>query len=83
MLGGPLFERSKRRIILTPLGEAIVARARQILAETAGRGLSARRSPDARPYLLPRLMRTLCRPFKKPRPKAAPRRCGASRIHAL
>ncbi|WP_081688954.1 LysR substrate-binding domain-containing protein [Inquilinus limosus] len=76
MLGGPLFERSKRRIILTPLGEAVVARARRILAETQDLLLAARDQaaplagdfrlgviPTLGPYLLPRLMRMLRRNF--------------------
>jgi LysR family transcriptional regulator, hydrogen peroxide-inducible genes activator len=68
-LGAPLFERSKQRASLTPLGERIVAAARQVLDQTAAikdladadkdqlQGpLSLGTEPTIGPYLLPQFI---------------------------
>lgn len=69
VLGVKAFERTKRRVMLTPIGEALVARARRVLAEAEGLVATARKAavpltgpfrlgaiPTLAPYLLPRVM---------------------------
>jgi LysR family hydrogen peroxide-inducible transcriptional activator len=73
-LGVRLFERDRRRVLPTPAGEEVVARARQLLAETDDLADAARRLADPRtarlrlgviptisPYLLPRIVPALRR----------------------
>jgi LysR family hydrogen peroxide-inducible transcriptional activator len=68
-LGVALFERSRRRVLVTPAGEDVVRRARAILAEAADLEEAARRRarpfvgllrlgviPTVAPYLLPRVL---------------------------
>jgi LysR family hydrogen peroxide-inducible transcriptional activator len=68
-LGAPLVERSKRRVMLTPLGQEVAARARHILEEAQALGDLARGArrplcgplslgviPTIGPYLLPGLL---------------------------
>jgi LysR family transcriptional regulator, hydrogen peroxide-inducible genes activator len=75
-LGASLVERSKRHVLLTPLGHEIVERARRVLreAQDLAEAAQAGRSPLAGPlrlgviptvgpYLLPRLMPRLRRSF--------------------
>jgi LysR family hydrogen peroxide-inducible transcriptional activator len=69
LLGVPLFERTKRRVMPTPLGVEIVARAREVLRgaeDIAGLAHASRRPlsgplrlgviPTIGPYLLPRVL---------------------------
>jgi LysR family hydrogen peroxide-inducible transcriptional activator len=69
VLGGPVVDRNRAGVILTPMGEAAVARARDILAQaedlvqaarSAGRPLSGRFRlgviPTIAPFLLPRAL---------------------------
>lgn len=69
VLGVKAFERTKRRVMLTPTGEALVLRARRVLAEAEGFVATARKAtapltgpfrlgaiPTLAPYLLPRVM---------------------------
>lgn len=71
-LGAPLLERSRQGAILTPIGEAVVARARIILRDVETMKLLTRESenslagqvrlgvlPSIGPYLLPRAVRKL------------------------
>ena len=73
-LGVRLFERDRRRVLPTPAGEEVVARARRLLAETDDLADAARRLGDPRtarlrlgviptisPYLLPRIVPALRR----------------------
>ena len=73
-LGVRLFERDRRRVLPTPAGEEVVARARRLLAETDNLADAARRLGDPRtarlrlgviptisPYLLPRIVPALRR----------------------
>lgn len=68
-LGGKLFERSKRRVAPTPLGESVAERARRVLAEVDELAALARTAagplsgpfrlgviPTLGPYLLPRVL---------------------------
>lgn len=72
MLGVQAFERTKRRVMLTPTGEALVARARRVLAEAEALVALAHKAapplsgpfrlgaiPTLAPYLLPRVMPAL------------------------
>ncbi len=72
MLGARLVERSQRRVMLTPVGEEVVARARALLTDMAELAESARRAsePFAHPvrlgviptiasYMLPPILRRL------------------------
>ena len=69
VLGVVAFERTKRRVMPTPIGETLVARARRVLSEAEAFVAQARRSappltgpfrlgaiPTLAPYLLPRVM---------------------------
>src|SRR5690606_20995723 len=69
LLGVQIFERSRRRVQLTPVGEEIVARARPILRQLDELADVARRRavplttpirlgviPTVAPYLLPRIL---------------------------
>ena len=69
VLGVKAFERTKRRVMLTPTGETLVARARRVLSEAEAFVALARQSappltgpfrlgaiPTLAPYLLPRVM---------------------------
>ena len=73
-LGGALFERGAREVRLTPLGDAIAARVRDVLSRVDEIGDFARTAqdrlvgrfrlgviPTIAPYLLPRLLRRLGR----------------------
>ncbi|WP_372865177.1 DNA-binding transcriptional regulator OxyR [Spongiibacter sp.] len=73
-LGLALFERHRKRVLLTPAGEALIARARAVLRaaddfESSARALSAPLSgdfqlgliPTVAPYLLPHIMAPLGR----------------------
>lgn len=77
-LGVTLVERSRRSVLVTPLGQQIVARARRVLAETedlveqarAGRDPLAGRLrlgiiPTIGPYVMPRALARLKRAFPK------------------
>lgn len=77
-LGAQLIERSNRQVMLTPLGEAIAARAERVLAEVAALKETARAARDPKagtlrlglfptlaPYLLPRVMPALTREFPR------------------
>lgn len=77
-LGVQLFERTNKRVMLTPIGTDIAARAQRVLAEAAQITLAARaaREPDSgslrlglfptlAPYLLPSLMPQLTQYFPK------------------
>src|SRR5271157_1174848 len=72
VLGVRLFERNRRRVLLTPAGEEIVARARQVLTGADDVALTARRLgdpltgtlrlgviPTVSPYLLPEIVPAL------------------------
>src|SRR5262249_23700524 len=73
-LGVRLFERDRRRVLVTAPGEAVVARARRVLTETEDLAAAARRLgdplagtmrigviPTISPYLLPDAVRALRR----------------------
>jgi LysR family hydrogen peroxide-inducible transcriptional activator len=73
-LGVRLFERNQRRVLVTPAGEDLIARARRLLAETDDLSDAARRwgdpgvatlrlgvIPTISPYLLPRIVPALRR----------------------
>jgi LysR family hydrogen peroxide-inducible transcriptional activator len=73
-LGTRLFERDRRRVLLTPAGEALVARARRVLTDVDDLGDAGRRLgdplagtlrigiiPTISSYLLPDLVRALAR----------------------
>lgn len=77
-LGVTLVERTRRSVLVTPLGQQVVARARRVLAETedlvdlarAGRDPLAGRLrlgviPTIGPYLMPRALARLKRAFPK------------------
>jgi LysR family hydrogen peroxide-inducible transcriptional activator len=77
-LGAPLFERGRRRVLLTGCGEAVVARARAILAGVADLEAAARCGarplegllrmgviPTVAPYLLPRVLPAVRRALPK------------------
>lgn len=77
-LGVRLFERNRKRVLLTPGGAALLERARKVLveadellqaAQTAGDPLSGRLRvgiiPTVSPYLLPRATRLLRRSYRK------------------
>lgn len=77
-LGVTLFERTKRSVLSTPLGETIVAQARQVLeqAETLKRIARAHQDPlvgplrlGAIPTLSPYLMPLILKPLKKQYPQ--------------
>lgn len=75
IVGGALFERTKRRVLPTPLGEAMAERARRVLAEIdrmaalAGQGSPLAGPfrlgviPTLGPYLLPRVLPGLRRAY--------------------
>jgi LysR family transcriptional regulator, hydrogen peroxide-inducible genes activator len=68
LLGAPLVERTKRRVMLTPLGEDVTARARRVLTDAQGIVEAAEASeplagplrlgviPTIAPFLLPRAL---------------------------
>jgi LysR family hydrogen peroxide-inducible transcriptional activator len=73
-LGARLFERDRRRVLLTPAGEGLVARARRVLTDAEDLADASRRLadplsgtlrigiiPTISPYLLPDLVRALRR----------------------
>lgn len=77
-LGVQLVERSPRQVMLTPVGEEVVARARNVLAEVDAMQAIARRSrdphsgtlrlgifPTLAPYLLPHVIPELRRRFPR------------------
>jgi len=77
-LGARLFERDRRRVLLTPVGEHVVARARAILREVEGLVELAERSrdplsgplrlgiiPTVAPYLIPLVRPELRRAYPK------------------
>jgi LysR family hydrogen peroxide-inducible transcriptional activator len=77
-LGGALFERGARRVMLTPLGEHVLAHATRVLEEVAQMKRLAELArdplagtlrlgifPTLAPYLLPQMMPTLARAFPK------------------
>jgi LysR family hydrogen peroxide-inducible transcriptional activator len=74
VLGVQLFERNQRRVLLTPAGEAVVARARRVLREAEDLLASARHwqdpfqgswrlglIPTVAPYLLPSILPVVVR----------------------
>jgi LysR family hydrogen peroxide-inducible transcriptional activator len=78
ILGVRLVERTNRRVVVTPLGLDVAARAREILRQVDGIGELARAAreplsgplrlgviPTIGPYLLPRLMPALRRAFPR------------------
>jgi len=77
-LGVPLIERSHRRVLLTPVGEEIVARGRRLLREAQDLAEAAQGAreplagplrlgviPTIGPYVLPAAMRGLAKTFPK------------------
>ena len=77
-LGVRLFERDRRRVLVTAPGEALVARARRVLTETEDLAAAARHLgdplagtmrigviPTISPYLLPDVVRALRRAFPR------------------
>jgi LysR family transcriptional regulator, hydrogen peroxide-inducible genes activator len=77
-LGVQLFERDQRRVLLTPAGEQVVARARRVLVEAAdllalARGLAEPLSgplrlgviPTVAPYVLPEVVPALARAWPR------------------
>ena len=76
VLGVKLFERDRRRVLLTPAGEDVVGRARRVLVETEDLLAAATRSrdpyrgtfrvgviPTIAPYLLPEVSRVMAARF--------------------
>jgi LysR family hydrogen peroxide-inducible transcriptional activator len=76
VLGVKLFERDRRRVLLTPAGEDVVGRARRVLVETEDLLAAATRSrdpyrgtfrvgviPTIAPYLLPEVSRVMTARF--------------------
>ena len=77
-LGVTLVERSRRKVMLTPLGEDLVARARQVLSDAEALVEAARGGreplsgpfrlgviPTIGPYLLPAIMHDIAKEFPK------------------
>ncbi|MBJ3774183.1 hydrogen peroxide-inducible genes activator [Acuticoccus mangrovi] len=75
-IGGPLLDRTGRELVLLPLGEAVLRRARDIMAQIgelpdlaarSARPLSSRLRlgliPSIAPFLLPRMLKSLKRAF--------------------
>lgn len=75
-LGAPLVDRTKRKVVLTPLGEELAGRARELLREAEDMVLLARAAqapltgplrlgviPTISPFLLPRVLPALRRRF--------------------
>lgn len=78
VLEAPLVDRTKRRVVLTPLGEETVGRARRILEETEELALAARAThapltgtirmgaiPSIGPFLLPKVLPGLRRAYRQ------------------
>ncbi len=78
MLEAPLVDRTKRRVLLTPLGQETVERARRILDETQELALAARATrqpltgtirmgaiPSIGPFLLPKVLPGLRRAYRQ------------------
>jgi LysR family transcriptional regulator, hydrogen peroxide-inducible genes activator len=78
VLEAPLVDRTRRQVVLTPLGQQTVERARRILAETEALALAARAVrepltgtlrmgviPTIGPYLLPQVLPGLRRSYRR------------------
>jgi len=78
VLEAPLVDRTKRRVVLTPLGQETVTRARRILEETEELALAARATrapltgtirmgaiPSIGPFLLPKVLPGLRRAYRQ------------------